>query len=101
MADAARITHSHDLVILPDQRYLTPEVTEKLRTFVRNGGNLIATHRTSLYNEAGEMAWNFVLADLFGVDYLDLSHFDVHDLDMAGRPLASLLHESVTPARRP
>lgn len=90
-----------DLVILPDQRYLTPEVAEKLRTFVSNGGNLIATHRTALYNEAGEMAPNFALADLFGIDYLDLSHFDVHYLDMAGRPLATLLHESVTPARQP
>jgi hypothetical protein len=44
---------------------------------------------------------NFALSDLFGVDYLDLSHFDVHYIDMSGRPLAADLHESVTPVRQP
>jgi hypothetical protein len=90
-----------DLVILPDQRCLSHVVIERLREFVSQGGNLIATHRTSLYAEDGGMSANFALADLFGVDYLDLSHFDVHYLDMAGRPLAEALHESVTPARQP
>jgi len=90
-----------DLVILPDQRHLTPAVLEKLRGFVHNGGNLLATHRTSLYNQDGEIDKNFGLSDLFGVDYLDLSHFDVHYIDMTGRPLAGMVHESVTPARQP
>jgi hypothetical protein len=90
-----------DLVILPDQRCLTQLVADKLRAFVSRGGNLIATHRSSLYDEDGAMLRNFTLSDLFGVDYLDLSHFDVHYIDMAGRPLSAGLHESVTPARQP
>ena len=89
-----------DLVILPDQRFLNPEVVDKLRSFVHNGGNLLATHRTSLYGEDGGMRNNFAFSELFGVDYLDLSHFDVHYIDMTGRQLATVLHESVTPARQ-
>ncbi len=90
-----------DLVILPDQRWLAPEVVEKLRSFVRNGGNLLATNRTTLYGEDGNVKNNFALSELFGVDYLDLSLCDVHYIDMIGRKLANGLQETVTPVRQP
>jgi hypothetical protein len=42
---------------------------EQLGAFVSNGGSLIATYETSLYDEQGKRRNNFALADLFGVDW--------------------------------
>lgn len=49
--------------------FMTPEETGRLREFVRNGGTLIATGKTSLCRRNGESCGNFALADLFNVDY--------------------------------
>src|SRR6266480_4116232 len=40
---------------------------EQLRAFVKNGGSLIATYETSLYDEWGVRRKDFGLANLFGV----------------------------------
>ena len=37
-----------DTIILPDQRYLPDETLHAIRNFVAEGGNLIATYKTSL-----------------------------------------------------
>ncbi len=42
---------------------------DRLRRFVENGGTLIASAATSLYDENGNKRSNFALADLFGCDY--------------------------------
>ena len=49
--------------------FMTPEEAGRLREFVRNGGTLIATGKTSLCRRDGESSGNFQLADLFNVDY--------------------------------
>ncbi|HEY9076180.1 MAG TPA: beta-galactosidase trimerization domain-containing protein [Anaerolineaceae bacterium] len=58
-------------LILPNIAALSDEQCEQLRAFVRQGGSLVATHETSLYDEMGVRRPNFGLADLFGVDYQD------------------------------
>ncbi len=58
-----------ETLIVCNAAYLAPEETGRLREFVRNGGTLIATGATSLYDVEGCGGKNFALADVFGVDY--------------------------------
>lgn len=56
-------------LILPNIAALSDAQCAQLRRFAENGGRLIATHETSLYNEWGEKRKDFGLGDLFGVSY--------------------------------
>jgi hypothetical protein len=56
-------------LILPNIAALSDAQCDQLRAFVRGGGNIVATHETSLYDEQGAPRKNFALADLFGVDW--------------------------------
>ncbi|RAV21269.1 beta-galactosidase trimerization domain-containing protein [Paenibacillus contaminans] len=62
----------YEMVILPDQAYLSEELQAIVREYVRNGGKLLATGRTSLYQANGERSDNFGLCDVFGADFLDM-----------------------------
>jgi len=73
------MVHDHNLdsahlapyktLILPNIAALSDTQCDQLRAFVKNGGSLIATHETSLYDELGVPRKNFALADLFAVDF--------------------------------
>lgn len=54
-------------VILADQESLSDRAVEQLREYVRNGGGLVATGRTSLYNDWRRMRPDYALADVLGV----------------------------------
>ncbi|MDD5679497.1 MAG: HEAT repeat domain-containing protein [Kiritimatiellae bacterium] len=56
-------------VVLSDAKSLAPAEVELLREWVRNGGVLLASGTTTLFNEWGEPEKNYRLADVFGVDY--------------------------------
>lgn len=53
-------------LILPNIAAMSDAQCEAVRRFVANGGSLIATGVTSLYNESGDALRDFALADLFG-----------------------------------
>ncbi|MDD5705141.1 MAG: beta-galactosidase trimerization domain-containing protein [Kiritimatiellae bacterium] len=55
------------VVILPNAVCLSEQQMATLKTFVEAGGNLIATHQTSLADETGAARADFGLADLLGV----------------------------------
>ncbi len=57
------------LLILPNIAALSDKQCTQLKAFVENGGSLVATFETSLYDENGKPRKNFALADLFGVNY--------------------------------
>ena len=57
------------LLILPNIAALSATQCGQLRTFVENGGSLVATFETSLYDEDGKQRPDFGLASLFGVSY--------------------------------
>lgn len=57
------------LLILPNIAALSATQCGQLRAFVENGGSLVATFETSLYDEAGKQRPDFGLASLFGVSY--------------------------------
>lgn len=56
-------------LILPNIAALSNAQCEQLRSFVNNGGSLIATYETSLYEEWGQPRKDFGLGDLFGCSY--------------------------------
>ena len=56
-------------LILPNIAALSTAQCKQLEDFVEDGGGLVATHETSLYNEWGVRQQNFGLASLFGVNY--------------------------------
>ena len=57
------------LLILPNIAQLSDEQCGHLRKFVENGGSLVATYETSLYDKEGKRRSDFGLADLFGASF--------------------------------
>lgn len=59
----------YDFLILPNAACLSEENTEYIRNFVKDGGNLISSFETSLYNEYGERLEDFRLNDVMGLNF--------------------------------
>lgn len=59
------------LLVLPNLGVMTDDQVAGIRRFVKNGGNLIATGESSLYNEWGDRRMDFALGDLFGAHLPD------------------------------
>ena len=57
------------LAVLPNVAALSDGQCEALRRFVAEGGSLVATFATSLYDEWGAPRQDFGLADVFGIRY--------------------------------
>jgi hypothetical protein len=56
-------------LILPNIAALSDTQCAQIRDFVRNGGSIVATFETSLYDEWGVRRKDFGLADILGVNY--------------------------------
>jgi len=59
------------VLFMPDVAALSEEHVELIKDWVRQGGKLIATFKTSLYNEQGAARKEFGLSEVFGVSYLN------------------------------
>jgi hypothetical protein len=100
MLDAAHVGQFKSL-ILPNIAALSDAQCDDLRAFVKNGGSLIATYETSLYDEWGVRRKDFGLADLFGVAWTGRSEGPMqnsylrleHDA-AAGNPLFAGLEDA-------
>lgn len=57
----------YQVVILADQAALSDAELERVRAYVKQGGRLLASGTTSLFDEAGCRRSDFGLADVFGV----------------------------------
>ncbi|HEY4323904.1 MAG TPA: alpha-amylase family protein [Mucilaginibacter sp.] len=60
--DASKLS----LLILPNLGAMTDNQVNSVRRFVNNGGGLIATDESSLYDEWGNARSDYALSDLFG-----------------------------------
>lgn len=58
-----------DTIIICNSRYLKESECNRLREFVKNGGNLIVTGATSLYDYNGNVKSN--LSDVLGIEFLN------------------------------
>jgi hypothetical protein len=68
LLDEANIS-KFKLLVLPNVAALSNEQCEQIRRFVKNGGSVVATFETSLYDANGKVRSDFGLADVFGVSY--------------------------------
>ncbi len=59
----------YKVVLLPNVRCMSDREADLLKEYVRNGGNLIATYATSLYDIDGNERKDYALSELFGVQY--------------------------------
>ena len=59
------------LLILPNLGAMTDNQIAGVRKFVKNGGSLIATGESSLYNEWGDRRPDYGLSDLYGAHAID------------------------------
>ena len=64
LLDAEHIRQFRTLV-LPNIAALSNRQCQQISAFVRNGGGIVATYETSLYDESGALRADFGLADLF------------------------------------
>lgn len=53
---------------IPNAFCMSDDVAQLIRSFVENGGHLVATMATSFFDEAGHPRQNPALGDLFGID---------------------------------
>ncbi|MGI2292726.1 alpha-amylase family protein [Paenibacillus sp. GXUN7292] len=58
------------VIMLPSMACMTEEAAEALRSYSDQGGSIIASCETSLFTPDGQRRSNFLLADLFGADYI-------------------------------
>lgn len=86
-----------DTIILPDQRYLPDETIDAIRNFVAEGGNLIATYKTSLFDPERKTLGNFALSDLLGTDLLDVSEYTTNYVEPLEADLENGLYDFVLP----
>jgi hypothetical protein len=59
----------YKLIVLPNVKCLSETEIGLIKKFVSNGGRLIATYSSSLFDEKGVELENYGLSELFGVDY--------------------------------
>ena len=69
LADKLKDISKYKTLILPDTICMSEKQMGIIRNFVKNGGTLIATDQSSLFDENGKKRKNFGLSNVFGVTY--------------------------------
>lgn len=65
----AEILNQYKVLYLPDICYLSDKEADTVKEFVRNGGGLVMTYATSLYDENGKKRKDFLLGDVAHIQY--------------------------------
>ncbi len=81
-------------IVMNNILYTTKEENARIRKFVKDGGTLIATGMTSLYEPDGTTTDDFGLADVFGVAYTGKKSKRFHYLSFADRHWLVSSHSS-------
>lgn len=78
------------VLILPNTALISDEQMSIIREYVREGGGLVASYETSLYDENGVRRTDFGLGDLFGVSFTGMERdtsFDCYQLIRKTHPV--------------
>ncbi|MFC2125700.1 beta-galactosidase trimerization domain-containing protein [Bacteroidota bacterium] len=68
--DNPDILSRYKVLYLPDICYISDTQAENIKNFVNNGGGLVMTYATSLYDEEGKKRSDFSLGELAKIQYL-------------------------------
>src|SRR5258708_21807608 len=81
-------------LILPNIAALSSLQCSQIRDFVQNGGSVVATFETSLYDEWGVRRRDFGLASIFGATFAGDVHGPLLDyyLSLLSDPATNALH---------
>jgi len=66
------------VIFLPNVAAMSSYEASTFREYVKRGGNLIATYKTSLHDEEGVPLEEFQLGDVFGIEWMQSSDCDTH-----------------------
>jgi hypothetical protein len=77
----------YKVLVVPDAVAMTGEEANVLRSFVENGGAIVATARTSLLDISGSPRSNFALADVFGADYENPLNYETSFIKPLSNPI--------------
>ena len=95
LLDAEHVNRFKTL-ILPNIAALSTDQCQQLQAFVAQGGSLVATYETSLYDEWGKRRADFGLGDLFGTSFTGKEEGPLLNsylsAETGGRQAESLLH---------
>jgi hypothetical protein len=101
MADDRQLGLEHigryRVLVLPNVACLSDTQCQQLQRYVEQGGRIVATGETSLYDEIGRKRLNFGLADLFGCDFAGKIDEPVHNSYLTPRhphPLTAGLEDA-------
>ncbi|MFN0127812.1 MAG: ThuA domain-containing protein [Verrucomicrobiales bacterium] len=72
----------HRVLILPNVACLSDAQVDTIRSYVRQGGGLVATCESSLCDELGRPRPDFALHDLFGTSYAGRPHAPIAPRDL-------------------
>lgn len=61
----------YKMVILPDMFYVSPEIAEAIRGYVKNGGKLLTSGLTGMFDSNGNMLSDFVMSDIIGATFIE------------------------------
>jgi Hypothetical glycosyl hydrolase 6 len=67
--DLERDASHFSVLVLPNLAAMSSAQVESVRKYVSNGGSLVATGETSLYDDFGDRRSDFALAEVLGVRY--------------------------------
>jgi hypothetical protein len=70
----------YQMIFAPNAACLSDAQCGMIADYVRGGGNLLATHLTSVADEYGRMRKNFGLADIFGASFAAPEPVEIPDL---------------------
>jgi len=71
--------NNFDFVILPDFACMNDSQAEEIREYVKNGGKIIAINDTSLYTQYGKRRNNFLLTDVFGINFINATEDTIYE----------------------
>lgn len=101
--DNLEMLNKYKVLYLPGICHLTDKQVDNVRKFVQQGGGLVMTHATSLYDADGRKRADFKLADLARIRYVQpdselseqiqqhLAYGSVWDLYLQARPKQSVI----------
>jgi len=78
--------NKYELVIFPNTACMGDQECEKIKSYIENGGNVIVSYDTSLYNEHGVERENLLLKDILGIkkvcgaEYMGFDHIEVENV---------------------